>query len=241
MNDLERILFAKNRIVNQSFGLGRTNPISLSTDSSHIYRVIGMSQVEDILDCGYVRPPLGKAKGGHSGEVFWSQGGEKLFFYDKRPVLEISCDKLKDDGQIGSISLDMLTGIWIFDEEQNKYVNKIQEIRKQYNERHPEEEQIQRLKILIAAYEEQINKQIRDVQPYMHEPTINDGITKIIIKNNMINASQIIDSLNDYKNVAEIKQAMLYCLIQINDFARTANFTRQETSQEQTVEAAPSV
>ena len=75
----------------------------------------------------------------------------------------------------------------------------------------------------------------------MHEPTINDGITKIIIKNNMINASQIIDSLNDYKNVAEIKQAMLYCLIQINDFARTSNFTRQETSQEQPAEATPSI
>ena len=57
----------------------------------------------------------------------------------------------------------------------------------------------------------------------------------------MINASQIIYSLNDYKNVAEIKQAILYCLIQINDFVRTANFTTQENTQEQTVEAAPSV
>lgn len=52
----------------------------MSTDSNYVYRVIGSSQIEDIVNSGYVRPPLGKAKGGHVSEVFWIQGSDKLFF-----------------------------------------------------------------------------------------------------------------------------------------------------------------
>ena len=94
MEDMERIMNTRNRIFESGISLGKNDPISMHTDSNHVYRVTGESQIEDIINCGYVRPPLGKAKGGHVGEVFWTHGGNKLFFYDKRPVLETSIDIL---------------------------------------------------------------------------------------------------------------------------------------------------
>lgn len=146
MEDIERIVNARNRIFQGGLGVGRNNPISLHADNNHVYRVTGLSQIEDIIKCGYVRPPLGKAKGGHRGEVFWSKGNEKLFYYDKRPVLETSTDTLKEEGQIGAISLDELTGIWMFDEQLNKYVNNIQAVRDAYNQIHSGQERISPLR-----------------------------------------------------------------------------------------------
>lgn len=220
MEDIERILNAKNRVFQASISFGKDNPISLHTDNSHVYRVTGSSQIEDIINSGYVRPPLGKAKGGHKGEVFWTQGSDKLFFYDKRPVIETSTDILKGEGQVGAISLDKLTGIWMFDEQQNKYVNNIQVVRNAYNQLHPEQEQISQLKEQISTYDKQITTLLANMQPYMQIPKVNREISKVIEKNNEINSSQIIDSLNDYKTVVEIKQSLLSYLEQANKFIK---------------------
>ena len=161
MND-NRIETARNRVFQGGLGLGKNNPISMSTDNNHIYRVTGFSQIDDIVDCGYVRPPLGKAKGGHVNEVFWTQGNDKLYFYDKRPVIETSLDKLKND-QIGAISIDDLTAIHIFDEEQNKYVDKLAEYKKMRQE-NVEESFGRRSEIEKQEYEliKQKNKMLAD-------------------------------------------------------------------------------
>lgn len=233
MEDIERIMNAKNRVFEDGLGFGKDNPISMHTDSSHVYRVTGTSQIEDIINCGYVRPPIGKAKGGHTGEVFWAKGNEKLFFYDKRPVIETSTDILKEEGQIGAISLDKLTGIWMFDEQQNKYVNNIQAVRNAYNQIHPEQEQISQLREQISEYDKQLNALLANMQPYMQIPKVNREISKVIEKNNEINSSQIIDSLNDYKTVVEIKQSLLSYLEQANKFIKDNVGKQQETVAEQ--------
>lgn len=231
MEDIERIINAKNRVFQASISFGKDNPISMHTDSSHVYRVTGSSQIEDIISCGYVRPPLGKAKGGHKGEVFWTQGSDKLYFYDKRPVLETDIDTLKENRQIGAISLDKLTGIWMFDEQQNKYVNNIQIVQNTYNKLHPEQEQISQLKTQISAYESQINTLLANMQPYMQIPKVNQEISKVIEKNNTINSSQIIDSLNDYKTVVEIKKSLLSYLEQTNKIIKD-NISRQQSNEQ---------
>lgn len=233
MENIERIINAKNRVFQGGLGLGKDNPISLHTDSSHVYRVTGSSQIEDIINCGYVRPPLGKAKGGHTGEVFWTKGNEKLFFYDKRPVIETSTDILKEEGQMGAISLDKLTGVWMFDEQQNKYVNNIQAVRNAYNKIHPEQEQISQLREQISEYDKQINTLLANMQPYMQIPKVNREISKVIEKNNEISSSQIIDSLNDYKTVVEIKQSLLTYLEQANKFIKDNVGKQQETVAQQ--------
>ena len=127
--DLDRIKTAKNRVFySDGIGLGKNNPISLHTSKDSIYRITGLNQIADIINCGYVRPREGKLKGGHVNEVFWSVGGKKTFYYDKRPVLETAYDKVKE-GQIGALSLDDLTAIWMFDETKNCYLNNIDEIK----------------------------------------------------------------------------------------------------------------
>ena len=234
MDDINRIINAKNRIFQASIPFGKDNPISMKTDEKHVYRITGLSQIEDIINCGYVRPPLGKAKGGHTGEVFWTQGSDKLFFYDKRPVIETSTDILKEEGQIGAISLDKLTGIWMFDEQQNKYVNDIQSVRNAYNQLHPVQEQISQLKAQISVYDRQIADLLNSIQPYMQIPKVNQEISKVIEKNNEINSSQIIDSLNDYKTVVEIKQSLLTYLKQVDKFINDNSIKKQQSEGQMT-------
>lgn len=234
MENIERIINAKNRVFQTSISFGKDNPISMSTDSNHVYRVTGSSQIDDIINSGYVRPPLSKAKGGHIGEVFWTQGSDKLFFYDKRPVLETSTDILRENGQIGAIALDKLTAVWMYDEQQNKYANNIQAVRNAYNQMHPEQEQILELKEQISVYNSRINILLANIQPYMQIPKISQEISKIIEKNNEINSSEIIDSLNDYKAVVEIKQSLVSYLEKANNFIKDNIDKKQSSMIEQT-------
>ena len=89
-----------------------------------MYRKTGMHQIKEIINTGYVRAKE-KVKGGHTNELFWTRGGDKLFYWDKRPVLEAPYTKVQD-GQMGAIPLEDLTAIWIFNEKENRYVNCIE-------------------------------------------------------------------------------------------------------------------
>lgn len=120
---------AKNRVFTGGLGFGKNNPVSLHTVDTSIYRVTGLNQIEDIINCGYVRPKVGKLKGGHEGEIFWTRGSEKLFFYDGRPVIEVSENKVKNN-QIGGVPLEDLKAIWMFDKESNSYKNNIEYLKK---------------------------------------------------------------------------------------------------------------
>ena len=230
MENIERIINAKNRVFQASFSLGKDNPISLKTDDKHIYRVTGLPQINDIMDSGFVRPPLGKAKGGHTGEVFWTQGEEKLFYYDKRPVLETSIDSLKDNGQKGAISLDELTGIWVFDEKENRYVNNIEDYRLTYNQAHTKEEQITGLKDIISAYNNQISTLLSDIKPFVEQPEISNRLSTVIQKNNEINSSQVIDSINDYKKVVNIKKTLVSYLEKLNTLTNDYTVENQNST-----------
>ena len=124
-----RIVSCKNRVFKSDFGLRYDNyPNVFRTNDASVYRITGMDQIADIVNCGYVRPKEGKLKGGHENEIFWSVGGEKLNFIDKRPILETSVDTVKD-GQIGALSLDDLTAVWILDSESGKRENKLNTIK----------------------------------------------------------------------------------------------------------------
>ncbi|HOX60552.1 MAG TPA: hypothetical protein PLV72_00915 [Candidatus Magasanikbacteria bacterium] len=123
---------AKNRLFSGGLGLGKDNPISLKTSNENAYRVTGEPQIQDIIESGFVRPPLGKLKGGHCGEVHWSEGNDKLFYYDKRPVLEIDKSKVLD-GTMGAVKITDLKAIWIFNEERKMYENKIMDFLKNFS------------------------------------------------------------------------------------------------------------
>ena len=115
----------KNSVGNESLGVGKNNPISLKTNEDCNYRVTGYSQLKDILECGYVRP-----KPENKPVVYWSSGGN-LYYYDKRPVLEVPKTKLQD-GQMTPIMLEDLSGIYMFSDKNNKYENRLNDFIKFY-------------------------------------------------------------------------------------------------------------
>ena len=129
----DRINNAINSVGPCNLALGRNNPMSLKSKEGYVYRITGMDQVEDIINCGFVRPKgYGSRRDRVGDKIYWSIGG-KVCYYDKRPVLEAPLSKIQN-GQIGAVPLDDLSGIWIFNEEENQYINKIEEIKKLFYE-----------------------------------------------------------------------------------------------------------
>lgn len=114
----------KNRVFVQQLSFGKNNPISLCTDDNYAYRVTGYDQIIDIINIGYIRPKDGKIKGGHKDEVFWTLGGPKTFYYDKRPVLQLKIELLNKFENI-PLSIYDLDAIWFFNSKLNKYDNLI--------------------------------------------------------------------------------------------------------------------
>ena len=129
--EVERINNVRNRVFEQNIMLGKYIEHSMSTDSEHTYRITGMNQVKDIILTGYIRPKE-IIKGGHKLEIFWTHGGEKLFYYGGEPVLEVLSTSVRD-GQIGALSIHDLTGVYIFDYNTNRYVNRLDEVLNLYN------------------------------------------------------------------------------------------------------------
>ena len=121
---------AVNRVFeNTGLGLGKNNPNRFETKEDSIYRITGRSQIDDIIESGYVRPPKGKLRGGKKGEVHWARGDNKLFYTDtERYILETKKD-IND--KVGALSIDDLTAIWQFDG--TKWVNIISDIKASVN------------------------------------------------------------------------------------------------------------
>lgn len=103
----------------------------------------------------------------------------------------------------------------------------------EWNNTSAEQAEIDQLKEQIEKYNSQINTLLANMQPYMQIPKVNREISKVIEKNNEINSSQIIDSLNDYKTVVEIKQSLLTYLEQADKFIKDNGGKQQETVVEQ--------
>ena len=127
-NDL--INNCRNSVGSGGFGLGKDNPISLHTKDTSVYRTTGYGQIADIINTGYVKPKGYGNRAKRVGDIiYWSSGGDKLFYYNKKPVLEVSSEKLTD-GQIGAISIDALEAVWIFNNNLEQYENKIDILKK---------------------------------------------------------------------------------------------------------------
>ena len=133
--DKDELIYISKNTVGKGEGYGTPNEHSLMTSSEFIYRVTGMDQILDIIECGYVRPKgYGKRFNRVGHVVYWSQGGGKHHYDDKRPVIMAKSDKIKD-GQIGCISIDELEAIWMYNEEQQVYIDKLPAIKNIHRER----------------------------------------------------------------------------------------------------------
>ena len=77
-----------------------------STKEGFVYRETGISQIYDIIECGYVRANE-KRK---SNQVWWTSGGENSFHVNKKPIL-VASSNIVTDYKIGAISVDDLSEI----------------------------------------------------------------------------------------------------------------------------------
>ena len=137
MENLERITTTINRVAPSVSAIGKDNPTALSTKEGFVYRETGISQIYDIIECGYVRANE-KRK---SNQVWWTSGGENSFHVNKKPILVASSD-IVTDYKTGAISIDDLSEIWIYDEKLQKWNNNINFIKNAYYQLHPKQEEI---------------------------------------------------------------------------------------------------
>ena len=136
-----RIETCRNRVydTNDKLAIGKNAPNRMSTKESSVYRMTGYNQLKDILQCGYVRPRLGKLKGGHENEVFWSKGSDKLFYFSNGGVIiEAPSNKVIND-MIGAVSFEDIIGIYLYNEETNKFENYISYYQELYDKIHTNE------------------------------------------------------------------------------------------------------
>lgn len=126
----ERVLDIRNRVFEKSgLGLGKKNPNKFQTKEDATYRITGQSQVNDIIETGYVRPPKGKLKGGRTNEVHWARGEENLVYTDtERFILETKGDI---NESTTAVSIDDLSAIWQFVD--GEWRNMLSEIRSKHN------------------------------------------------------------------------------------------------------------
>ncbi len=121
MNNMDNVINS----VKPGFSSGANTPHALKTTEEFAYRVCGMDQIQDIIECGFVRPKgYGTRRERVGDKLYWSIGGHNLHYIDKRPVLQAPLQNVQD-GQIGPIPLESLCGVWLFDENTNSYVNQI--------------------------------------------------------------------------------------------------------------------
>ncbi|MBO5530317.1 MAG: hypothetical protein J5970_02870, partial [Bacilli bacterium] len=160
---------------------------------------------------------------------------ERLYFYHrKNNITQEDMDRLNNY----IATLDSIEQEIVNSNQQTQQVEPIQEHEFSIPEtpQQPnlqEQEQINQLKAQIQQYDNQIAMLLANMQPYMQIPKVNQEISKVIAKNDEINSSQIIDSLNDYKSVVEIKQTLVAYLEQANKFIMDNVNKKQEPIVEQ--------
>ena len=98
-----------------------------ASNTNNAYRLTGQSQIDDIMQTGFVRPRLGKIKGGHINEVHWSNGHPKSGYnvQDGQYVLETNSNLVNNTSN--AISVNDLLHVWTT--RNGRVVDVIDEIR----------------------------------------------------------------------------------------------------------------
>lgn len=119
MTDEERINNCKNSVGDGSIGFAREGSRSLPTKPGYVYRTTQISQIEDIVNSGYVRPKENAKRG---QIVYWGKGGKNIFCGNEIFVLESTEDKVYD-GKTGAIHITDLTGIYMYNPDDDRILN----------------------------------------------------------------------------------------------------------------------
>ncbi len=113
-------------IVVKPFFKGDINDSSMiGMDDDKVYRITGKEQINDMIECGYVRS---RENGTHGNRVFWTQGCAGYAFApgDKYTIV-VSASNLKNK-QIGAVPLSEVTNVFKYNMEENRFVDVIEVI-----------------------------------------------------------------------------------------------------------------
>lgn len=72
-----------------------------------------------------------------------------------------------------------------------------------------EQLQIESIKAKITNCDAEIKALLANFQPYMQVPKVNQEISKVVLKNEKVNSSTNVDSLEDYQRILEIKESIV--------------------------------
>lgn len=81
-------------------------------NTNSAYRLTGQSQIDDIIQTGFVRPRSGKIKGGHTNEVHWSAGNAKSGYNIQPGQYILETPRSLVDGTSNAIGVNDLSHVW---------------------------------------------------------------------------------------------------------------------------------
>lgn len=81
-------------------------------NTNSAYRLTGQSQINDIIQTGFVRPRSGKIKGGHTNEVHWSAGNAKSGYNINPGQYILESPRGLVDGTSNAIGVNDLSHVW---------------------------------------------------------------------------------------------------------------------------------
>lgn len=134
MENIDRVRTSINRIAPSFSQVGKNDPTALSTKEGFAYRETGTPQINDIIECGFVRSnPLRK-----SNQVWWTYGGKNSFHVNKNKAVLVARTDVVGDCSTGAISIDDLFEIWFYDESTGQWHDRLNEIKTMYMEKQQE-------------------------------------------------------------------------------------------------------
>lgn len=81
-------------------------------NTNSAYRLTGQSQIDDMMQTGFVRPKSGKIKGGHTNEVHWSAGNAKSGYNIRPGQYILESPRGLVDGTSNAIGVNDLSHVW---------------------------------------------------------------------------------------------------------------------------------
>lgn len=97
---IDRVFGIRNRVFTGNPVFQKDNWVIPAFNTNSAYRLTGQSQIDDMIQTGFVRPKAGKIKGGHTNEVHWSAGQPRFGYNggEGRYVLESPLGLVNETG-----------------------------------------------------------------------------------------------------------------------------------------------
>ena len=124
---LDRTVGIQNRVFTGDPIFPKTTWQIPAFNTNSAYRLTGQSQIDDMIQTGFVRPRFGKIKGGHTNEVHWSAGNAKSGYNIKPGQYILESPRGLVDGTSNAIEVNDLSHVWTT--RNGKIVDVIDEVR----------------------------------------------------------------------------------------------------------------